>query len=190
MKRGSQGGRTVTKEIPLTQGMFTIVSDKYYNELIKVKWCATKAGKFYAVRTVRGVDGKFHNVYMHRVIYEMEHGPIPAGKFIDHIDRNSLNNSIENLRAVNNNQSGCNRGKRADNISGYIGVYWVTLRNKWLAQIWIDGKHHFIGRYATAKEAARAYDQAAVERGEVCELNFPEEHPEFMAMVEVEGVGT
>jgi hypothetical protein len=116
-------------------------------------------------------------VLLHRVIYEMEHGPIPPDKIIDHIDRNTLNNAKENLRAVTPHQSGCNRGKQANNTSGYIGVCWDKSNNKWKAYIREkNGKNRHIGRYDTAEEAARAYDQAAVERGDICELNFPEEH--------------
>lgn len=44
------------------------------------------------------LDGKYR--MEHRVIFEMFHGPIPEGYEIDHINRNSLDNRIENLRPV------------------------------------------------------------------------------------------
>jgi hypothetical protein len=34
----------------------------------------------------------------HRIIWEMHHGPIPAGLVVDHIDADPGNNRIENLR--------------------------------------------------------------------------------------------
>src|SRR5215831_17499593 len=39
-------------------------------------------------------------VYLHRIIYEQHHGPIPANHHIHHIDGNTTNNAIENLLCV------------------------------------------------------------------------------------------
>jgi len=40
-----------------------------------------------------------------RVVYIMHHGSIPIGKHIDHINRDPLDNRIENLRAVTRSQN-------------------------------------------------------------------------------------
>ena len=69
------------------------------------------------------------------------------------------------------------RKRRSTNASGYFGV---TLRKgkKYQAQITNNGKLENIGRYNTlyntAKQAAKEYDAAAIERGTaVSKLNFP-----------------
>lgn len=53
------------------------------------------------------VDSKDHQV--HRVIWMMLNGPIPEGLVIDHIDRNPLNNLIENLRVTTIQKNNLNR---------------------------------------------------------------------------------
>lgn len=45
----------------------------------------------------------------HRLIWEMFNGPIPLGLTIDHINRDRLDNRIENLRLASNSQNRVNR---------------------------------------------------------------------------------
>jgi len=66
---------------------------------------------YYAVNNQHYQDAKGKNkvkqIYLHRVIWELHHGPLEQGMVIDHIDRNGLNNKIENLRAVTQTEN-CN----------------------------------------------------------------------------------
>lgn len=52
--------------------------------------------------------------------------------------------------------------RRTKTTSKYRGVSRDT--NKWRASIQVDGKSYYIGRYATEKQAALAYDKAAREK--------------------------
>lgn len=50
--------------------------------------------------------------FLHRVVWENKHGPIPEGFFIHHLDQDKLNNRIENLQMLchldhNRIHSGC-----------------------------------------------------------------------------------
>ena len=67
------------------------------------------------------------------------------------------------------------RKARSNSASGYFGVY---LRGeKYEAQIY-DGKQKGLGTYDTAKQAAKAYDAAAIELGRsLSKLNFPKKVP-------------
>lgn len=59
----------------------------------------------------------------------------------------------------------------------FKGVTFSQPSMKWMAQITIDGKNTYLGRFATALEAALAYDAAAIEAwGFDCYLNFPDRH--------------
>jgi len=70
--------------------------------------------------------------YLHRYIWEQAYGPIPAGHFVDHIDRDTTNNSLDNLRLVTPAQS-------ARNIRGRSrlgkGISWKASRQRYRVQV-------------------------------------------------------
>lgn len=82
----------------------------------------------------------------HRLIWELLRGPIPKGMQIDHIDGDSLNNCIDNLRLVSNRINSRNQKRRANNKSGYTGVSYFKNKagNEYWRVGWIDnsGKAH------------------------------------------------
>ena len=71
------------------------------------------------------------------------------------------------------------RKRRSNSASGYFGV---TLNGKrYRAQIRINGKQKYPGTYDTAKQAAKAYDAAAIEAGKpLSELNCPKKGVTWM----------
>jgi len=97
----------------------------------------------------------------HRIIWLMVTKNDPGNLLIDHIDGNFHNNRFSNLRLATRRQNQCNQKIRADNTSGAKGVTWDKNRSKWLAQIQVEGKHLFLGRYKTKEEACDAYQKAA-----------------------------
>lgn len=99
----------------------------------------------------------------HRLAWLYVYGEWPAG-IVDHINRRPDDNRIANLRIVTNSQNLANRkqvGK--SNTSGYKGVcYTKRYPNRpWVANIGVNNQRLIIGRFATAEEAARAYNEAA-----------------------------
>ena len=65
-----------------------------------------------------------------------------------------------------------NNGLRSNNTIGYVGVY--KKKNRFRAEITIGGKKQHIGTFDTAKEAAIAFDFAAIEaKRPKSSLNFP-----------------
>ena len=69
--------------------------------------------------------------------------------------------------------------KTARNTSGYIGVNFDKLRNKWLVRININGRPKNIGRFDNIFDAARKYDSESWKLfHDLGKLNFPEEFEE------------
>ena len=88
--------------------------------------------------------GKKH-YKLHRIIYLMFHGYVP--KEVDHIDNNTLNNRIENLRPATRSEQCCNTRLRKDNTSGVKGITWDKARNKWIVSINKNQKTVFRARF-------------------------------------------
>lgn len=94
------------------------------------------------------------------------------GLIIDHISRNKLDNRKCNLRYGTHQQNTFNSGVSRNNTTGYKGVYFDKSRNKFAAEITCSRKKYYIGRFQTAEEAAKAYNQKAIELfGEYAFLN-------------------
>lgn len=146
------------KEIKLTQGKSAIVDEHWFDVLSKYKWYAffhKTSGKYYASRREVLQNNKKVTVLMHRVIMNA-----PKGMMVDHIDGNSLNNHPKNLRLVTNSQNLMNRGKTKKNTSGFKGVNWDKVNEKWRAQIAVNGKKINLGYYASKELAYQAYCEA------------------------------
>ena len=75
----------------------------------------------------------------------------------DHVDGNKLDNRRSNLRACSNANNLKNRvNLPSNNTSGIIGVRFRKDRNKWYAELQVDGVTHRLGSYVTREEAIKA----------------------------------
>jgi len=145
------------KEIQLTKGQVAFIDDEDFEKVSLYKWTASYTnGKYYARRGVC-VNGKQKTIYLHRFLTSAE----KAIK-IDHKNGNSLDNRKSNLRKATSSQNNQNRGNTAG--KKYKGVGFYPQQTKpFRARIKHSGKVIFIGNYATEIEAAKAYDQKALE---------------------------
>lgn len=89
----------------------------------------------------------------HRVAWFLIYGKWPKNQ-IDHIDRNKLNNAINNLREVNTSENCHNQSDRGNSL-GFMGVN--KHKNKFRAKISIRGKSVHLGLFNTPEEAHNKY---------------------------------
>jgi len=97
---------------------------------------------------------KRYTVHKLIAITFLNHKPNGYKEVIDHIDRNKLNNNVENLRLVTARENSANR---VDGASKYTGVSWNTLANKWKATIMVNGKNKHLGYHDCELRAHLAY---------------------------------
>ncbi|MBA7771137.1 HNH endonuclease [Enterobacter sp. RHBSTW-00131] len=91
----------------------------------------------------------------------MHNGPIPEGKYIDHICHNTLCVNPHHLRLVSPKQNAENQCVvDSRSTSGYRGVSWNKQKNKWLAYCNHEGKRYHAGFHETAELAAEAARRA------------------------------
>lgn len=95
----------------------------------------------------------------HRVAWAIHHGYWPT-EFIDHIDGNGLNNSIDNLRIATRSTNARNQPLHRDNKSGVTGVTWHVRARRWQAQAHTSTAKKrrciYLGLHKTLLDAAAA----------------------------------
>lgn len=156
----------MSKTINLTRNEVALVDDDDFDKLKIYKWhiAKSKYGKCYAVKS----DIHHGKIMMHRFILSA-----PPDLMVDHINGNGLDNRKENLRLCTATQNQRNRDKTKQNKSGYKGVSFHQEKRKFIAQIQVNEISIYIGQYDDAKEAAKAYDEAAKKYfGEFARTNF------------------
>ena len=142
---------------PILTGKFALVDDDF-EWLNKFKWCSESSVGYARNRKL----GKMHRLIMGN----------PLGKFIDHINHNTLDNRKSNLRICTNRQNHQNTLIHKTNKVGYKGVSWH--KSKWETRIRFNDKKLYIGEFNNKLHAAMAYDIWAKELyGEYASLNFP-----------------
>lgn len=85
--------------------------------------------------------------YVHRLIWELERGSIPVRYVIDHINGDTHDNRIENLRCGPRSINQRNAKRPTTNTSGHIGVRWHSKSGRWHASIKPDYESFFLGSF-------------------------------------------
>lgn len=103
----------------------------------------------------------------HRVAWLIYTGEWPKNE-IDHINGNSLDNRICNLRDVTRSQNNKNLGIGKKNKSGKVGVSFLKKRKKWIADISVNSKNKRLGYFDNKEDAIKARLKAETEYGYLC----------------------
>lgn len=149
------------KEIPIWAGKgnfpiligFAEVDEAHAVPLSRFHWTLNKFG--YVKRHERG-----NIVFLHQDVAKLMLWPDADTLDIDHIDRNKLNCQSGNLRVVTRSVNCANSGIQSNNTSGFIGVSWNEANQKWQAEITVNQKRMYLGRYKDIHEAARKVNSA------------------------------
>jgi len=154
--------------LPLTKGAVAIIDAEDYDRVKHWKWFITSRG--YAGRWITvHADGKAKKrlVHLHRFILSEE------GMITDHINGNKLDNRKANLRICSNTENIRNmKQRRRNNTSGYKGVSWSKKLGAYRAYIVVDRRQISLGFHKCPKQAALAYNLAALKYyGEFARLN-------------------
>lgn len=82
---------------------------------------------------------------IHKLVWLWHHGFLPEQ--LDHINRNSVDNRIENLRLASACENMSNRKVFSNNTSGCKGVSWHKRSNQWFAYVDVRRKRKNLGYF-------------------------------------------
>lgn len=133
-------------------------------DLSLLKWNSGKSNSgIIARRGILKTYPKQRYTSMHRLILSRMIGrDLTKDEQVDHINHNTLDNRRCNLRLATRNQNIWNRTKMPSNQTGFKGIYLDKQSGKYRAEICVNGKRIYLGRYATAEEGHAAYCEAAI----------------------------
>ena len=98
-------------------------------------------------------EGKCYNKTIHRLVCETFLKREEGKNLVDHINRNRLDNRLENLHWVNERENSVNKGISKRNTSGITGVRYRENRNCWVADISYESNKVYKTQFKTKQEA-------------------------------------
>lgn len=120
--------------------------------------------------------GDLKHFYLHRLVWESFNGSIPKGMHTDHVNRDSSDNRLENLRLAEVHQNAYNSRRRSR--SPYKGV--EKMKYKFCCRLQLGKTRIYKGNFNTAEEAALEYNRLALQyHGEFAVLNEVKENNEW-----------
>lgn len=129
---------------------------KFWAKVDKSGECWTYTGRLNA----KGYAHVHHNggkIMAHRLAYQIAVGPIPAGRYIDHICHNRACVNPAHLRPVTAKQNTENHsGAYANNRLGVRGVRKRPDSDRYEARVNHNGTSHYLGVFPSVEEANAA----------------------------------
>lgn len=132
-----------------------------YDKIKDYQWYYSKTSGYLTTHPHNyGKGVRFHRFIMQDYITEEK--PI-----VDHICKPPKPNLVydnrkANLRVCTALENSINRNKQRNNTSGVIGVWFDKRNKKWTAEIIVNKKKIYLGRYIDIKDAAKARKEAEI----------------------------
>lgn len=136
-------------KITTAKGQEILADAEEIEKLKRYSWCVSKQG--YAVANINGKVVKIN-----RYILGLDNC---AGKIVDHINRNKLDNRKVNLRFCTPKDNARNISVSKNSKSQVLGVR-KTKHGKYNVRIVADRKEHHIGNFDTIEDAIFARQMA------------------------------
>lgn len=144
--------------IALPEDGCVIVSTKHYDFLkhLKIYW---NPGGYAQICHYQ--DNKMKIKALHRyVVEDLEKRQIPKNMVVHHKDDNKYNNTIDNLEITTYAYNNTTAKRKKTSKTKFVGVYFNTFKNNWIAQVSYAGINYTLGTFTTDVEAAKAYDKS------------------------------
>lgn len=159
------------QEIELSRGKVALVDSEDWEYLNKFNWHTSNSSSKHTPLTSWRAYRKINKrrVGMHNIIMNC-----PKGMLIDHINHDGLDNRKSNLRICTPAQNSINKRNSPLRNNNYKGVKWLEHQQRWCVRMGStkSGTAKYVGTYDTEIEAAKAYNNAAIEMyGEFACLN-------------------
>ena len=108
-------------------------------------------------------DSKRKTRHVHQLVAEAFLGHTPCGMklVVNHKNFIRHDNRAENLEIITSRQNADQ--KHIKSSSEYTGVSWHKRDNKWMSNIYINGKLKYLGYFTDEIEASKAYEKALSE---------------------------
>lgn len=142
---------TIMFKLKGTRPAYTTISIIHWPHVSKYEWYLGKAGY--------PICYSLNKMTLHRFVYTFTLGEYPpSNMYVDHIDRNKLNNTDENLRLATPQENSFNK----TTTTNLKGVKKIS-ENNYTASITKDGVKHEIKNIQTELEAANCYNMMSEE---------------------------
>lgn len=161
------------KFIELSQGKRAKVSLEDYEYLKGYRWFAQKASGVRAHEIWYGytniyIKKSLLRVAMHRAVLARKlEDPVffvDTNRHVDHLNLDGLDNTRENLRACTTRENQMHKRIQRNNTSGFKGVGFDNRTEKYFVRFTVANRTRVFGGYfRTAEEAARRYNEMAVQ---------------------------
>lgn len=130
--------------------VYGMVSEDIWPQIKQYKWYLSKSDYIYTFAPSR--------VQLHRLVYMIKHrSAVPSHLYVDHIDRNRLNNTNENLRLATPQENSFNKTTKTNKK----GV--VKNGKTYTVKITKSGKISKISGIETEEQAVEIYNMMAEE---------------------------